>query len=83
MENINGIIVIDGKAYELVPRKSGQRCADSCALYELCSKEFARRGHQPCLIYDTPVNTYRFGEHYFRYSPTLTERLNNSKTKEK
>lgn len=32
-------------------------------------------GHQPCLIYDTPDNTHKYGEHYFRYSPELTERL--------
>lgn len=81
MEKINGII-ISGKVYELVPTREDQRCADSCALNELCSTKLARRGHQPCLIYDTPDNTHKYWEHHFRYSPSLTERLNNPKTKE-
>lgn len=80
MEKINGII-ISGKVYKLVPTRKDQRCADSCALNELCSTKLARRGHQPCLIYDTPDNTHKYGEHHFRYSPELTERLNNPKTK--
>lgn len=79
MEKINGII-ISGKVYELVPTRKGQRCADSCALNELCSTKLARRGHQPCMIYDTPDNTHKYGEHHFRYSPELTERPNNPKT---
>lgn len=60
---------MDGKVYGSIKRGKELRCPD-CDLYEQCS-EWARRGHQPCLITDPS------GSRIFRYSKELTDKLNN------
>lgn len=67
MERINGI-AIAGRFYEAVPCGMGERCA-SCQLNDDNDCGMA------CMPFDCEVS--------FRYSPELTERLNNPKTKEK
>lgn len=67
MEKINGIC-IEGKFYDIVKRESAK--CDKCNIYELCSKKIARRGHQPCLIFDNSARSY------LRYSQELTDKIN-------
>lgn len=72
MEKINGII-ISGKVYKAVRGECKDcdlqaRCKDSNLFYDLCNY----------------FEYYDIGNvRIFRYSPSLTERLNNPKTKEK
>ena len=74
MEKINGII-ISGKVYEVVRYDGISPCMD-CALTHECDKlEEAHKSTQFCGDYLEGC--------IFRYSPSLTERMNNSKTKEK
>ena len=68
MNGLNGII-IDGKGYELIERGREPACP-GCALYDPCSKNWARRGHQPCLI------TAPSGNRIFRFSQSLTDKIN-------
>lgn len=65
MEKINGIC-IDGKFYEAVPPFNGECCV-GCELANKNGCEVL------CVAFDDDV--------IFRYSPSLTERLNNPKTK--
>lgn len=75
MEKINGIIR-DGRVYVADPEYS--HCKD-CALGGFCNKIELRYDFHLCVIHGaTQVNDFGF-----RYSPELTERLNNHKTKEK
>lgn len=74
MEKINGI-VIAGRFYEAVLTDKFDSC-DGCALRET-----------PSGCYNAPCHLFKHdkrgdAEHVFRYSPSLTERLNNPKTKE-
>lgn len=72
MEKINGIVLF-GKFYEIV---EGNECKD-CAFYDQCEE---------CSVTEGGCNFFsgytRFTNRNFRYSPSLTERLNNPKTKE-
>ena len=71
MEKINGII-ISGKVYKAVKGD----CKD-CDLYEQCKED---------ALFNNLCNYFEGYEickaKIFRYSPSLTERLNNPKTKE-
>lgn len=67
MEKINGII-IEGKVYIPVECDKDSPC-DECDLSEKCSKLSPNVDDACCELID------RF--HIFRYSPSLTERLNN------
>lgn len=72
MEKINGII-ISGKVYKAVRGECKdcdlqERCKDSNLFYDLCN-----------YFEDYDIDNVCI----FRYSPSLTERLNNPKTKEK
>lgn len=71
MEKINGII-IEGKVY----KESRGSCED-CDLRKRCMLDEERLDTNYCSIF-----VLGSGEN-FRYSPELTERLNNLKTKEK
>jgi hypothetical protein len=67
MEKINGI-VIDGKFYEAVKDGICKECAfDKGPLSHYCPHLVGLCEEYNCI---------------FRYSPSLTERLNNPKTKE-
>lgn len=71
MEKINGII-ISGKVYEAVRGE----CKD-CDLQEQCERKDLF--NDLCNYFED----YKIGNaHIFRFSPSLTERLNNPKTKE-
>lgn len=76
MEKINGII-INGKIYEAVKFKAHEHsgCRNCCFYIEHgCSAPKLL-----CRVFEGgTTNNY-----IFRYSPELTERLNNPKTKEK
>lgn len=72
MEKINGIC-IGGKMYEAKPATViEEKACWGCELAGFCKSMFMS---PPCRIFKEP--------HIFRHSPELTERLNNSKTKEK
>ena len=72
MEKINGIC-IDGKFYKAVKGE-----CKVCDLYEQCKED---------ILFNNLCNFFEGYEicktYIFRYSPELTGRLNNSKTKEK
>lgn len=73
MEKINGIIK-DGKVYEVVEIDEVTPC-EYCDLWEECSNSASTIEHICCEF---------IGDSYiFRYSPDLTERLNNPKTEKK
>lgn len=54
--NDKNALVIDGKVYRVV-KGGNKRCEDWCALYVKCKLEWARRGHQPCLMFDPSGNS--------------------------
>ncbi len=68
MEKINGIVLF-GKFYEIV---EGNECKD-CAFYDQC-QECPTATESGCDFFSGYV---RFANRIFRYSPSLTERLNN------
>lgn len=75
MEKINGFI-ISGKVYVADPIYS--RCS-KCELQGKCKKDYVDNLRTQMCNYLGAGTDNDFG---FRYSPSLTERLNNSKTKE-
>ncbi|WP_336536881.1 hypothetical protein [Bacteroides acidifaciens] len=78
MEKINGI-VYHGKFYESVEQDIRNKA--ECDLYEQCNhpKSYDSGLHSALLC----LCQYIGKDNIFRHSPELTERLNNSKTKEK
>lgn len=72
MEKINGII-ISGKVYEAVRYDGISPCMDCRFFHECCRLEESYKTTQFCGDFLGGCN--------FRYSPSLTERLNNPKTK--
>lgn len=75
MEKINGIVV-DGKFYEAIKFKAHEHsgCRVCCFYIEHgCSAP-----KRLCRVFEGDTTN----KYIFRYSPSLTERLNNSKTKE-
>lgn len=75
MEKINGII-IDGKIYEAVEYKAHEHsgCRNCCFYIQHgCSAPKLL-----CRVFEADTTN----KYIFRYSPELTERLNNPKTKE-
>lgn len=68
MEKINGII-IDGKVYEVVKYDGTSPCMDCALTHECVRLEEAHKSTQFCGDYLEGC--------IFRYSPSLTERLNN------
>ena len=76
MEKINGII-LSGKVYEYFETFHRLNECDACDLRKECDVLFED-------IERTYCSQFHNLNHYcFRYSPSLTERLNNLKTKEK
>lgn len=76
MEKINGIIK-DGRVYVADPEYVN--CREKCALLGYCNEIEGEYDRPICVIHGAnAVNNFGY-----RYSPYLTERLNNTKTKEK
>lgn len=74
MEKINGICM-DGKFYEAILPET-----DSCKGCAFQEEEF---GCVKAHCHSFKPSNFGDAKHIFRYSPELTERLNNPKTKEK